>query len=289
MPDGLIVFPESTLTKASTAFDWWRAEAQRCGIRLAVAFAEQIQMRYVDGNALTFTGGRQIDTPRFAVMRGYFRDISCHFERLGIPAVNRWISMQESADKILTHQALTAAGLPTPVTVYPASALSYDDACEAIGARRFVIKPIEGSCGVNVFLVNSCDEYDHAIKSAGSDALIQHYVRSSSGRDLRVWTVGEHTVGCVMRHSSSSFRSNYAQGGSASVCALSDDAARMAVAAARCLGLEFAGVDLLFTPEGGFTVCEVNGNAGFRTLSAVDRHSPILRRLFEYITDRYVQ
>ena len=55
------------------------------------------------------------------------------------------------------------------------------------------------------------------------------------------------------------------------------------------MGLEFAGVDLLFTPEGGFTVCEVNGNAGFRTLSAVDRHSPILRRLFEYITDRYVQ
>ena len=75
MPDGLIVFSESTLTKASTAFDWWRAEAQRCGIRLAVAFAEQIQMRYVDGNALTLIGGRQIDTPRF---RGHARIFPRH-------------------------------------------------------------------------------------------------------------------------------------------------------------------------------------------------------------------
>lgn len=288
MADGLIVVPESTLAASSTAFDWWRSEAERCGIRLSIAFAEQIQLRYADGDAMALIGGRPIDLPRFAVMRGYFRDTSRHFERCGVATVNSWTSMQESVDKILTHQALTAAGLPTPATVYPASVLDYDDACEAIGSRRFVLKPVDGSRGVNVFLINNRDEYGRALDMVGSDAMIQHYVDSSCGRDLRVWTVGERAVGCVMRHSASSFRSNYSQGGSASRCDLPEEAARMAVEAARCVGLEFAGVDLLFRPDGGFTVCEVNGNAGFRTLSAVDRDSPILRFLFEYITDRYV-
>ena len=59
------------------------------------------------------------------------------------------------------------------------------------------------------------------------------------------------------------------------------EAARLAVASARATGTEFAGIDLLLGRE-GFIVNEVNGNAGFRTLSRIGRND-IPRRLFDYI------
>ena len=177
------------------------------------------------------------------------------------------------------HASAYVDGMPLPGQAFAA--------CDAIGAHEFIVKQNDGSRGVNVFLVRSKGEYDSALGILGAKAMLQRYVSSSCGRDLRVWTVGERAVGCVLRHSDSSFLSNYSQGGSADPYALSVEAADLAVKAARSLGLEFAGIDLLFTPGGGFTVCEVNGNAGFRTLSSLDRNSSILRNLFEYITDRY--
>lgn len=287
MTDGLVLFPKSTFASGPTAFDWWRQEASRCGINLSVAFFEDLMLRYDAGHASAYVEGVRLPDQAFAVMRGYSREISSHFESCGVPVINHWAAMELSLDKILTHQALTAAGLPTPFTVMPMAPLSYEDACEAMGAYEFIVKQNDGSRGVNVFLVSNKGEYDSAVGILGPKAMLQRYVSSSCGRDLRVWTVGERAVGCVLRHSDSSFLSNYSQGGSADPYALSVEAADLAVKAARSLGLEFAGIDLLFTPEGGFTVCEVNGNAGFRTLSSIDRNSSILRNLFEYITDKY--
>lgn len=287
MTDGLVLFPKSTLASGSTAFGWWRQDAARCGIDITVAFFEDLTLCYDSGRASVSIGGRQSMLPGFVIMRGYDRDISCHFESCGVPVINRWEAMERSHDKILTHQALTAAGLPSPFTIMPMTPLSYEEACDAVGTSVFIVKQNDGSRGVNVFLVKNRQDYDSAIVTLGEKAILQCYIASSCGRDLRVWTVGERAVGCVLRHSATSFLSNYSQGGSARPYELPDEAARLAVKAACSVGLEFAGVDLLFDPEGGFTVCEVNGNAGFRTLSSLDRNSSILRNLFEYITDRY--
>ena len=262
MTDGLVLFPKSTLASGPTAFDWWRLEASRCGINLNVAFFEDLMLRYDAGHASAYVDGMPLPGQAFAVVRGYNREISSHFENCGVPVINCWESMERSLDKILTHQALTAAGLPTPFTVMPMAPISYEDACDAIGAHEFIVKQNDGSRGVNVFLVRSKGEYDSALGILGAKAMLQRYVSSSCGRDLRVWTVGERAVGCVLRHSDSTSLSNYSQGGSADPYALSVEAADLAVKAARSLGLEFAGIDLLFTPGGGFTVCEVNGSAG---------------------------
>lgn len=121
----------------------------------------------------------------------------------------------------------------------------------------------------------------------GCGVIFQEYVASSHGRDIRVWVLGGRVLGQVLRYSAGAderggaddiaggnsknrqvgFRSNFAQGGSAVPVGLPGEAADMAVAAARAVGLTFAGVDLLFAPDGHFTVCEVNGCPGFRTLS----------------------
>ncbi len=88
----------------------------------------------------------------------------------------------------------------------------------------------------------------------------------------------------MLRQSDTKFVSNYSQGGKASLFPMNADVASTAVKAARALGLDFAGVDILFDGN-GYTVCEVNGNAGFRTLSAVSDIN-IIKHLYEYIHER---
>ena len=151
MTDGLVLFPKSTLASGPTAFDWWRLEASRCGINLNVAFFEDLMLRYDAGHASAYVDGMPLPGQAFAVVRGYNREISSHFENCGVPVINCWESMERSLDKILTHQALTAAGLPTPFTVMPMAPISYEDACDAIGAHEFIVKQNDGSRGVNVF------------------------------------------------------------------------------------------------------------------------------------------
>ena len=99
---------------------------------------------------------------------------------------------------------------------------------------------------------------------------------------MRVWVIGGRAVGAVMRYSQTSFLSNYSQGGSVRAFDLPEEAARLAVESAAATGAEFAGIVLLFRGD-GFSVNEVNGNAGVRTLSRGGRND-IPKELFSYIS-----
>ena len=267
MRQGLILFPKSTLGNGSNAFGWWCDEAASLGISLQIAFFEDIILRYGTEHSAHIGTGIPA-SPDFVIMRGYSENISTHFERAGIPVFNRWNAMAASHNKLRTHSILAHSGIPTPLTI-SASRASYEDACTLLGKDVFVVKQPDSSRGRNVFLVRNKKEYDLAAASCRGEFLIQEYISASHGRDLRVWTVGDSAVACVLRHSASSFLSNYSCGGSADPFDAPQAALDLAARAARAVGLDFAGVDLLFTADGNFTVCEVNGNAGFRTLSAV--------------------
>lgn len=267
MRQGLILFPKSTLGSGVNAFGWWREEAEALGISLRQAFFEDLTLCY-GASRRFFIGGAEAELPDFVIMRGYAEEISLYFERAGIPVFNRWAAMNASHNKVLTHSILSTNGIPTPETFFREEALTYGEAATLAGGGTFVVKQPDSSRGNNVFLVRNAEEYDYAVGKCGGKILFQKYIASSHGRDLRVWTVGDRAAACVLRHSSTSFLSNYSQGGSAEAYDAPDEAMRLAASAAQAVGLDFAGVDLLFTEDGHFTVCEVNGNAGFRTLSA---------------------
>ena len=80
--------------------------------------------------------------------------------------------------------------------------------------------------------------------------------------------MGNKVLGCVKRISDSSFKSNYSLGGRVEKYELTDSIREISLSAAKSLSLDFCGIDLLFM-EDSFTVCEVNGNAGFRTISKI--------------------
>jgi gamma-F420-2:alpha-L-glutamate ligase len=99
--------------------------------------------------------------------------------------------------------------------------------------------------------------------------------------DIRVYVLGDKVLGCVKRISDSGFKSNYSLGGRVEKYELTDSIKDISLKAAKAIGLDFCGIDLLFT-EDSFTVCEVNGNAGFRTITQVsDINIPM--ELFKWV------
>ncbi len=296
---GYLIYP-STTPRGNNAFDWWKQAAARYGVQLQVFFYEN------DGMSTELAS---LPMPDFVILRGYNTALSQWYEQRGVRVVNPSWAMLLCRDKLSTVQTLTKAGVSTPKT-FTASDTdnTYAGACKALEASKFILKQNFGSKGENVFLIASEDDYSEAVRICkdeetkrlealdrtglasefgqtreevlrGSTILVQQYIESSFGRDIRVWICAGQVIGHILRYNDSSFKSNFAAGGSYRDIELPKAGADLAIAASAAIGLDFAGIDLLYTSDEGFTVCEVNGNAGFRTASA-DIPDGIFRTLF---------
>lgn len=279
MKRGLLIYP-STTPRGNNAFGWFREAAARYGMELEVLF--------YDSSGAGALAGAPAWTPDFVLMRGYNTALSRWYEAQGVTVVNSTDSMILCRDKYRCSEVLAAAGVPVP------GALSLAEA-EGGAAFPFILKLNYGSKGENVFLIGNEREYREALEACrmeeqhrleelsrgitefgetpeevayGCTPVLQEFIASSRGRDIRVWVTGDEVAGHVLRYNDRSFKSNFAAGGSFRQIPLPPEAASTALAAARAAGLFFAGVDLLFDGHGGFKVCEINGNAGFRTASS---------------------
>ncbi len=279
-----MIYPDKALQCADNAFSWFREEASRVGLSLDilsmesfVVIANPLHILYKD---------KPITLPDTIVIRGYDYILSSAFETLGIKVINSTLSMQLSRNKMLTHYWLEKAGIPSPRTLYGRN-IAYATAVNIFKSNSFIVKDIIGSKGEQVWMVNSDKEYQDLLDKYSSEQLmLQEYIKCSDGRDIRVWVIGGKAIACVERYSETDFRSNFAQGGKVKEYPLTDEIKRLSEAASNCLGMEFAGVDLLFTDDKDkFTICEVNGNAGFRTISKIGGEN-IPHLFFEFILQR---
>jgi len=272
----MMVYPRKSLR--DNGFEWLKEEGLRAGFSVGIAIDDTLSWG-VAGDASLFVDGVRRDLPDAVVMRHYDTALSLSFERLGVRTVNTSVSMSLSYNKGLTHVALSAAGLPMPETLWGTS-VCYDRAAEILGVP-FVVKSAVGSKGERVWLVSSRGEYEAVMPLCEGGTVAQRYVKEASGRDIRVWVIGDRAVAAVRRTGSGDFRSNYSLGGSVEPCALTPELSSLAVAASETLGLEFSGVDIMES-EHGPLVCEVNGNAGFRSVSALGT-ADIPAELFAYL------
>ncbi len=134
-----------------------------------------------------------------------------------------------------------------------------------------VIKECYGSFGMQVYLAQTVQEvYSHTRRLAGKPFLYQKYIEKSSGRDVRIQVVGDKAVAAMYRFSENGdFRANITNGGSMRAYQPAPEECALAVRAVKALGLDFAGVDLLFGNGGqdcADIVCEVNSNAHFKNM-----------------------
>ena len=211
-----------------------------------------------------------------------FRIDALHrLERLGVRVVNPARVIERTVDKFFTSALLEEAGLRTPQTVV---AQRLDDAMEAF--RRMgdvIVKPLFGSNGRGIVRVSDEEIAWRVFRALELERAV-YYVQQAlthQGRDLRVFVVGQRVIAAVWR-SADGWRTNLSRGGRAERAELPPAWEELALSAARVVGAECAGVDLLPTPDGGVYVLEVNGSPGWRGLqpaSGVDIAGAIVRHL----------
>jgi len=188
-----------------------------------------------------------------------------HFEELGVYTANRAEGIRLSRNKLLAAQILGRNKVPIPRTAYVRNANDVERAIDLVGGLPVVIKVAEGTQGRGVYLRHSYREAAglvSALLDLSHDVLIQQYIFESHGTDIRALVVGDEVVACMRRRARGrEFRSNFHLNGVVESFQLPPEYEEVALRAARVLGLNMAGVDLLES-SGGPLVLEINSSPG---------------------------
>lgn len=187
------------------------------------------------------------------------------FEVMGTWSLNESVAIGRSRDKLRSLQLLSRAGIGLPVTGFAHSTRDTEDLIEMVGGAPLVIKLLEGTQGIGVVLgethssAKSMIEAFHGVKS---NILVQEFVKEAKGVDIRCFVIGGKVIGAMMRKGApDDFRSNLHRGGSANIVKITPEERSTAIRAAKTLGLNVAGVDLLRSNHGP-VVMEVNSSPG---------------------------
>lgn len=255
------------------------AEGQRMGVNVRVMRPDSFDLLVTDGarDSIMIDGEPQ-KLPDFVYPyfnhsdQSYFSLAALRqLERLGVPVFNRALSIETVRDKMYTHQVLSEKGLPTPETMLAKFPVDIG-LIERIIGFPLVVKTLRGALGSGVFLIEDRGAFSNLMElmretSPSTQLIFQKFIASSKGRDLRVFIVDGQMVGCMERRAKEGdFKANYSAGGSVHAFDVNEDAVALALRTAEVLDIQVAGIDLLFTPDGGFTICEANTFPGFKGL-----------------------
>lgn len=279
MTKGWLLYQETTGSAKPDVYSRKRlvGEAQKSGIELQTYRPEQFDL-VVDKEKekKILMDGEEVHLPDFILPRTgagttYFTlAVIRHLEGLGVKSFNSSESMERVKDKLFTQQLLAKHNLPVPKTMLVKFPVNASIVSKYLGFP-LVVKPLSGAQGIGVFLAVSKPRFEdlmQLIESTNSKAniILQEFVSLSKGRDLRVFTIGGHAIACMERKSKrGSFKANYSQGSSVERIELTTEIEKLAFEVANILGLDIAGIDLLFDGE-KFKVCEANSSPGFQGL-----------------------
>ena len=217
------------------------------------------------------------DKPDFILFWDKDVRLAYELERQGLRVYNPAAAIEVCDDKTLTWLKCAHAGIRQPLSIISPKKFHADGLMdenlliivqEQLG-YPCVIKEAFGSFGQQVRLAYDESELIACIRECGDRPyIIQEYIASSVGRDIRLQVVGDKVIAAMLRENKDDFRANLTNGGSATdyTAQLSEAQKQMALDACAALGLDFAGVDILFGPGGEPVLCEVNSNAHFKNL-----------------------
>ncbi|WP_373506021.1 30S ribosomal protein S6--L-glutamate ligase [Aestuariivirga sp.] len=187
------------------------------------------------------------------------------FEMMGVYPVNESVAIGRSRDKLRSLQLLARDGVGLPVTAFAHDSKRTDDLLGIVGGAPVVIKLLEGTQGIGVVLSEthkSAKSVIEAFHGADVAILVQEFIKEAEGRDIRAFVVGRKLIATMERKGAKDdFRSNLHRGGSANEIELTPIEKTTALKAARSMGLNVAGVDMLRSAHGP-VVMEVNSSPG---------------------------
>lgn len=214
----------------------------------------------------------------------YGSSIVRQFEMMGVYTTTKSIALVRSRDKLRSLQILAKAGVGIPKTVFSRETAEIEDILNQVGGPPVVIKVARGTHGKGVVLAETkkaAQAVMQAFYVEGVNFLVQEFVEESSGVDIRAFVVGGQVVASMKRQSlDDDFRSNLHQGAQGSPLKLTKIERRTALKAARAMGLQICGVDIVRSDKGPL-VLEVNASPGFGIEFVTNRD--VASKVIEYV------
>ncbi|QIT54314.1 30S ribosomal protein S6--L-glutamate ligase [Aquisalimonas sp. 2447] len=189
------------------------------------------------------------------------------FEMMGVFPLNESVAISRSRDKLRSLQLLARKGIGLPVTGFGYSPDDNQDLINLVGGAPLVVKLLEGTQGRGVVLAETnkaAESVIDAFRGLNAYFLTQEYIREANGADIRCFVVGDKVVGAMIRQAKDGeFRSNVHRGGSVRAIRITPEERSTAVRAARIMGLNTSGVDIMRSNHGP-VVLEVNSSPGLQ-------------------------
>ncbi len=187
------------------------------------------------------------------------------FEMMGVVPLNESVAIGRSRDKLRSLQLLSRAGIGMPLTGYANKPDDIKDMIRVVGGAPVVIKLLQGTQGIGVVLAETQKAAESVIEGfmgVKADILVQEFIKEAGGSDIRCFVIDGKVVAAMKRQApKGEFRSNLHRGGTSSLIKITPEERSTAVRAARVLGLNVAGVDILRSNHGP-VVMEVNSSPG---------------------------
>lgn len=192
-----------------------------------------------------------------------------HLEHSGTPVLNGTFGLLMSRDKFWSLRRLADKGIPVPRSAVLSDPASIDRVYRIVGEPPVVLKVLRGMRGVGVMIADSRQSVRSILETFHAKderVLVQEFIKESAGADIRVLVVGGKVIAAMKRQAATGeFRSNIHRGGEGTLVKPTNEMKRVAKDAARIIGLDIAGVDLIMAHDGP-RVVEVNSSPGFEGL-----------------------
>ena len=200
-----------------------------------------------------------------ASVTAYGTAVLRQFEVAGVYSINESVAIARSRDKLRAHQLLARKGVGMPVTGYAHGADATDELINFVGGAPLIVKIMESTHGQGVVLAETykaAESLINAFRRLNANFLVQEFIKESGGTDMRCFVVGDKVIAAMERSpKAGDFRSNLHSGGTARLVKLKSEERQLAIRAARVMGLDLAGVDIIRSAHGPL-VLEVNSSPG---------------------------
>jgi ribosomal protein S6--L-glutamate ligase len=268
-----------------------KEEALARGHQVKVINYSKCYMTLEKGNPVVYYKGDPLEgfdaiIPRIAQSyTKYGCAVVRQFEMRDVYTTARSIAIDRSRNKLRSYQLLAKAGVGIPKTVFAHETADVADVIEKAGGTPLIVKVARGTHGNGVVLAETpkaAKAVMQAFYVEGVSFLVQEYVEESAGMDIRALVVGSQVVASIKRQSlTDDFRSNTHQGGVGQKVQLSPEEERIAIKAAKAMGLPICGVDMMRSSRGPL-VLEVNSSVSIKTPELLTKRN-VAGKIIEYI------
>ncbi len=255
-------------------------------LRVVVDIASHRPTLHYEGRKLN---GYDAVIPRIgASVTFYGLAVLRQFEMMGVFPLNESVAIGRSRDKLRSMQLLARKGIGLPVTAFAHDPKKAGDVIEIAGGAPVIIKLLEGTQGIGVVLGethSSAKSVIEAFNGVKVNILVQEFIKEAGGIDIRCFVIGDKVIAAMQRKGAEGdFRSNLHRGGSAQQIKITPQERATAIGAAKAMGLNVCGVDMLRANHGP-VVMEVNSSPGIEGLenaTGID----VAKKIIEFLETR---